>query len=283
MARFAPPVGVGGLQPGRLTGVPDEANVPLPVPAASAVPAQWLTSRIATFGSNWVTSTAGTGWQAYCRLFHPLDDTPHAPRWADIAAAHGHTMHPGAQWHVISRDEPGSSLEGRGYPGEPLIGQMQPHTLTTLNQILEGHTETPDRCWFAVWEGWGWMHDGAHSLLTARNDEGDVNAEAHAPHEWQLDLTGPTFALPGRRYHLFTGPLQAATRTGTWVTSTWFDPQSPSLFWPEDHAWCAATEIDYDTTFIGGNRDLIDAITGDPLLEALRIDPHEPRSDTVNT
>ena len=87
---------------GKLAGVPDEAHVPALAPAASDAPAQWLTPRIATFGPSWVTSTAGTDWEAYCRLFHPLDDSPNAPRWADIAKTHGHTMHAGAQWHVTN-------------------------------------------------------------------------------------------------------------------------------------------------------------------------------------
>ena len=245
---------------------------------------RWLTSRIATFSTNWVTSTAGTDWEAYCRLFHPLDDSPDAPRWADIAKTHGHTMHAGAQWDVISHDEPGSAFDGRGYTGEPLVGQLQPHTLTTLIGILGGHTMTPDRCWFALWEGWGWMHEGAHSTLLARNDDGvdgDDDA-ARPPDEWQLDLTGPTFSLPGRTFHLFVGPIEAATRTGSWVTPTWFDPQSPSLSWPADHTWCVATEVDHDSTLIGGTQQLIDAITDHPSLEALAIDPYEPRADTVN-
>ena len=98
-----------------------------------------------------------------------------------------------------------------------------------------------------------------------------------------MDLTGPTFSLPGRTYHLFTGPIEAATRTGKWLTPTWFDSQSPSLFRPADHAWCVATEVDRDSTLTGGTQQLIDAITDNPLIEALPIDPHEPRPDTIKS
>lgn len=64
-----------------------------PALAPSAEPAKWLSSRISLFGPHWVTSNVGTGWPAYARIFHPLDDTRDALRWADIAHAHGHTMH----------------------------------------------------------------------------------------------------------------------------------------------------------------------------------------------
>lgn len=86
-------------------------------PADSDAPAQWLTTRIDFFATNWATSTVATGHEGYARVLHPLHDTTHAPRWAcghgagrrgtarsrgeHAAKAHGHTMHPGAQWHVI--------------------------------------------------------------------------------------------------------------------------------------------------------------------------------------
>ncbi len=103
-----------------------------------------------------------------------------------------------------------------------------------------------------------------------------------APPEWQLDLTGPTFELPGRTYHLFDGPGQVATRIGYWITKDWFAPQSPSIFWPDDHAWCVATEVDADTTLVGGSRDLIAQVTNSPLLEALPIARDATHQDTIN-
>jgi len=251
-----------------------------PAPAPSAEPAKWLSSRISLFGPLWVTSTVGTGWPAYARIFHPLDDTPDALRWADIAHAHGHTMHAGAQWHVISSDKAQSPFMGRGYPGDPEEGALRPHALAALCQILKHHTATPDRCWFAVWEGWGWMHPGAHSPLFAPGAK--TKQLPQPPDEWQLDLTGPKFTLPARGYHLFTGPIQAATRTGNWLTPDSFHPQSPSLFWPDDHAWCVSTEVDRDSTLVAGTPQLIDAITASPVLEALPIAHDEPANDTLN-
>ncbi|WP_327045800.1 hypothetical protein OG320_29665 [Microbispora sp. NBC_01189] len=48
--------------------------------------------------------------------------------------------------------------------------------------------------------------------------------------------------------------------------------QSPSLFWPADRAWCVATEIDFDSTFVGGSTAAIGAVLTAPMLEAWPIE-----------
>jgi hypothetical protein len=45
------------------------------------------------------------------------------------------------------------------------------------------------------------------------------------------------------------------------------------LWWPDDHSWCAANEIDASFTCIGGSRSLIDELLRHPDLETLVLDP----------
>ncbi len=52
------------------------------------------------------------------------------------------------------------------------------------------------------------------------------------------------------------------------MDATWFDPQSPSLLWPQDRSWCLATEIDFDSTLVAGSQDLVETILAAPGLEA---------------
>jgi len=47
-----------------------------------------------------------------------------------------------------------------------------------------------------------------------------------------------------------------------------------SSWWPDDHAWCVASEIDFPYTYVGGSQELIAAIIDDPAIEAL------PATDT---
>ncbi len=48
--------------------------------------------------------------------------------------------------------------------------------------------------------------------------------------------------------------------------------ETPNLIWPEDRAWFVQSEYDFDSTVIGGSRDLIDAILASPDLEAWEVD-----------
>ncbi|MCK6211908.1 hypothetical protein KZX45_15285 [Georgenia sp. EYE_87] len=152
--------------------------------------------------------------------------------------------------------------------------------LRTLCDVLMEHTGTPGDCYFALWVGWGQL-SGGRTVLTL---------DGHGPPSPPLldprERAGPKVRLPGREYHLLRGPLEAMTELvrydgpGVWWT------QSPSLFWPADRAWCVATEIDLDSTLVGGSREAVGALLGTPGLEVLRVvggDSLSHDADTVNT
>lgn len=257
-----------------------------PRPAGNAEPAQWLLGRLDYWKGDWVTGLAGPGFDAYARVFHPLDDEPGSSRWSDVARANGRVMHSSAQWEQIS-SPPGevradAGARGRGRPGDPLIGQLDAWVLDVLSDVLARHTSTPDECFFAVWEGWGWQNPGAHQVAQFSAIGSPVEPVAPAPDGWQLDLSGPKFSLPGRDYYLFAGAVSDASRFGYWITADWFDTQSPSIFWPADHAWCVATEIDLDSTLVGGSQALITDLSGSDTIEVLRVPPDAPNLDLIN-
>ena len=288
---------------------------PPPLPADSAAPAHWLTSRIATFGDPHVTAVAGTGWPAYGRVMHPLDDAPGGQRWSDVARERGRGVHAAVQWWEIAGDDDDPRrASGRSSPGDPIEGTLVPPALAALCGVLADQTSTPERCWFAVWNGWGWQHSGATAIITATSATahegptiastmlsafGDISANVGVPESadqpehrddagvvpWTLDLQAPVFELPGRQYLLFAGPIGAALSIGWWVTPTSFIAQSPSLMWPDNHAWCVATDVDFDSTLIGGNLETINAILANPHLEAWQIDPESTwrRTPTATT
>jgi hypothetical protein len=72
--------------------------------------------------------------------------------------------------------------------------------------------------------------------------------------------------LPGRGYYLAKGPVTAALETVYGMKSSY---QSASLWWPDDRAWCVATEIDFDWTYVGSSNACIAAVLSSPDLEAL--------------
>ncbi|MEO9007921.1 MAG: hypothetical protein ABI401_12490 [Candidatus Dormibacter sp.] len=65
--------------------------------------------------------------------------------------------------------------------------------------------------------------------------------------------------LPARDYLLFNGSIAQ--------TLGWQD--GPNLWWPEDRAWCVASEIDFSYTYVGGSKELVEEILRHPDLEAL--------------
>jgi hypothetical protein len=107
-----------------------------------------------------------------------------------------------------------------------------------LVSALRLHTNAPERCWFAIWEGYGGL---CHDVLRT-----------------------PKFDVPNRSYHLLTGPIESIV---------FGLEESANLWWPDDHSWCVATEVDLHTTYIGCKPACGDAILARPEIEAFPIDP----------
>jgi hypothetical protein len=258
-----------------------------PRPAASSEPAHWLTDRINLWGQHWVTNLVGSGFQAYARLLHPLDDHPGAPTWAEVARANGRTMHASVQWDAIRSSGPLNPdnaqrfQQGRSQPGDPMPGRLNTWALEELCTILAGHTATPRTCCFAVWQGCG-LDRTPVAMISYAPGSPRVPPRP-APAEWQLDLSGPTFSLPHRNdYYLFEGHVSEAVRIGRWINESWFSHQTPHFFWPADHAWCVATEITEDSTIIGGSSELVDALCASEDIEVLQIPRDAPHEDHLN-
>jgi hypothetical protein len=81
------------------------------------------------------------------------------------------------------------------------------------------------------------------------------------------------------------GPLDAVGEIGAsthWQGKSWFEPESPNLWWPDDRAWCVATEIDLDSTYVGGSATMIRELLSDSRFEALEVRAADQRGDLVN-
>lgn len=79
--------------------------------------------------------------------------------------------------------------------------------------------------------------------------------------------------------------MEAALGVGHHVSESWFDAQSPNVFWPEDRQWCVATEIDVDSTLVAGSDALVEELMHNPLLETVRIGPDDSlrsNADRIN-
>ncbi|MDR0284172.1 MAG: hypothetical protein LBI33_04680 [Propionibacteriaceae bacterium] len=239
------------------------------------------------------------------------DESPEAAvRWAEAAADFGTAMGPLAQSAVLRRaGDPWSSAatvasSGLVY-GPPDQGRLS--QLPAVLRLLIRHTSTPEAAVAAIWEGWGGLvSSGGHVSLTlpSRQDarSGCLSALATrlsprpgtgilrycpAPNRGKRQssrpgtgvlpaqvATGPKLELPGRSFFLARTSLQELMADDWEDTVLWAMPpfvHTPSLLWPDDHAWVLATEIDFDSTIIAGSRALVDELTRSDTIEALEV------------
>ena len=207
--------------------------------------ARWIEESLSGWGS--VRSLMPGGLPAYTRVFHPayLGKGCEQPvRWSKVASWTGRTVHPQMQFvrianlseelNDIHKDPPWGSL--------PQYGSVPEKECLTLVNVLRVFTSTPDRCYFCLWEGYGNINK---RLYKARS----------------------RVRAPGRDYLLFSGSIDAVMSFLVSESYLWGD--SPNIWWPEDQAWCVATDIDLFDTYVGGSKVCIEAVLSNPDLEAL--------------
>ncbi|MFJ2034297.1 hypothetical protein [Streptosporangium sp. NPDC087985] len=226
-------------------------------------PADWVVAAVRDFSDNTVGCLVPPVFAAYARVFHParrtVDGTEEEVSWMQVTRATGRTAHPAMQWPFITGSWRFRSADGQ--PGiwddPPEEGSLPMRQTVRLAQLLAAHTATPEQCWFAVWEGFG-----------------DLNL----PVESEI----PRVEMPARPMLLLAGPVGAATTS--FAATPWRD-QRASLWWPQDRAWCVATDVDLMTTYVGGSEECVATLVADGELEVMEIDSDQRLawdSDLVN-
>jgi len=246
----------------------------------------WIRPRLkGEFGT--VSLQVPNGFAAYARIFHPAIDPEGRPvSWSEVAKAQGTTPHREMQWHAILGSSGAEECGGLARPkdrtganwagSDPPLGGMTIDTLDALCEILALHTVDPAHCFFGLCTIPGW--EDSFSVADLK----------------------PLLALPAGRDHIIlAGPLSAVTQiTYAWSSnSTSFkmismfgkDEQqslkptqpdhlrreAPNLIWPADKSWFVASEVDFDSTLVGGTDKLIATILESSRLEAWQVQPSD--------
>ncbi len=240
MVRLSPGGGIGGIPIRQVKLAPDGVEF-----LEDKSEARWVEESLSDFAK--VGGLVPQGFSAYARMFHPayLDDNQEQPvRWSTIASWTGRTVHPLMQFERIANLSEGHGDIYKDPPWGlvPRHGSIPERECRTLIDVLRGFTSTPDRCYFGLWEGYGYL---AQSLY---KESSRVRA-------------------PERKYLLFRGPLEGVMSFLIGEHPFWGD--TPSIWWPADRAWCVATDIDLYDTYVGGSEECIEAILSNPELEVL--------------
>ena len=118
-------------------------------PAGGREHATWVVDAMA--GREGVDLVVPQGFDAYARVHHRIHN---GERWADLAPEY------------LTR-----GLEMYEYPGSTLEfidgdGNLDAADVDALVPMLAAETVTPDRCHYALWDGWGWVHRGDHRVVS---------------------------------------------------------------------------------------------------------------------
>jgi hypothetical protein len=216
-------------------------------------PAAWLADALRPARRGTVAALVPAAFPAHARVLHPAvryeGDDDVDVRWDEVAAYNGTTAHRLMQWPGVtgSWDYVGEEDQPDVWNDTPAPGHLPTHVAVELAAALTGATTTPDRCWFGAC------------------DEG---------------AAGPRLVLPSCELLLVTGPITLAAAN----MAAEPQEQSPATWWPEDRAWCVATDPELMSTYVAGPAALVDAL----LASRLEVHPAGPAdlvgyaADTVN-
>ena len=205
-----------------------------------------------------VADIAATGFEAYVRVCHPAERDGRRYLWADVAKETGRTAHALMQWHAIVGATDYLNKQDSQWPGQnPRVGQLESNALAPICEVLARHTSAT-HCSMGVWEGYGFIDPGT-GFTTSRS------SSANRPRAFSRNR--PTLTLWGRSYYIF----QEALLTAVEMADRW--NQSPNVIWPTDRAWFLGTEIDFDSTLIGGSDALAQDLLTAPDIDAWPVGP----------
>ena len=228
----------------------------------STEPAHWLRDRLAPWWRGGPGMTVGwlvpEGYEAYARIYHKAEiqapDMSWEPaRWSELARANNRSVHPEMSFREVAGLERGEHRMGLSEPRR----WMDEAECSALMNVLSRFTTTPERCYFAVWHGYGGMFSKEHCEQLFGKSAASRLSRATV----QITFRNPDHIL-------FSGPLEAVMDFQGWMGDRWFG-QAPDVWWPEDRAWCVASDIDADVTCLAGSRGCIEAVLVTPELEAL--------------
>jgi hypothetical protein len=143
-------------------------------------------------------------------------------------------------------------------------GVLPAEVAEALVRVLCRHTSTSDELWMALWEGYGYVHGPGPSFVAFTAVGPEPRPEDPPLQRFAMRYPpfrrrgGPRIQLPGRDYVLYRGAPERA--------AGWMD--GPNLWWPDDHAWCVASEIDLTWTYVGGTTALVDELISDAEMAA---------------
>jgi hypothetical protein len=227
--------------------------------------------------------------KAFGTTLHPL------AQWNALVRS-GH-VDPGAVAPAVSAD--GWDFDA------PVAGDLDTDVLAAVVGTL-ATGDVPSPGYAAVWSGWGGLigftGTAPSSTTVGVTEPGDTEQRLlrdtlarsvtdpfnrpYATQTWHPGILpdevsrGTMLELPEREHVLFRGDLRLFADPEWPRRVPWKDPgleeggferiaPSPSILWPTDRSWVVVTDVDWDSTIVGGDSDAIALLCTRPDVEAL--------------
>lgn len=218
---------------------------------------RWVLEALGRFGT--FDGIVPPVFDAAVRVLHPVSEDP-VVRWRDVAERAGTVLHPLAQWDSVVGPSPIDV-------GAPRTGVLPLVELAALAGPLSAATATPEACLAAFWEGYGTLVGEQTVVFSRRGGRDPEWLSDSRPTGWEHPEIAAAgwLELPGRECLLFSLDVRTLAdpgwaREAGFATASGTTVQTPLALWPDDRAWYLATEVDFDSTVIGGSRALVDAV-----------------------
>ncbi|MBS1883227.1 MAG: hypothetical protein JSS97_09745 [Actinobacteria bacterium] len=232
----------------------------------------WIAAEL-TGSTGSVTGCVPDRYESYVRILHPASLDGGSVTWGQVADELGRDVHPLAQWDAIVGADRYRN-ETPDWPGSaPETGSLEKGLLGPLLETLEEQTKTPASVYFGIWRGMTWGKVVAvpasqgRDLPQATPWRSTDDLSFAFPED---EVARPGLELPHRGYVVVVGSIDSGI-----LVEDWLSPSSPNLIWPEDRAWFVASEIDFDSTLVGGTVEMARSILEDERFEAFEVGPED--------
>lgn len=235
----------------------------------------------AMHGRGVVSDLVPDAFERYARIFHPALREPAQDdgqwrdvSWREVAEANGRIAHPAMEWTAVtgSYELSWGGMQPGLWDRVPGRGTLPKRVARALCDVLQAYTTTPERCWCAVWDGYG-------DLIGVSSDA--TLPRLAAKHRPMIVAEGPLNAVPETS---FSDPIPGSP-PGHEHRRMAEHYRSPSLWWPDDRAWCVASDVDLQSTYLGASSACVDRLVADNRIEVMAVTADQPitfDADTVN-
>lgn len=218
---------------------------------------QWIEAELAS-GFGTVGAVVPRCYSAYARILHPVESLDgRRSSWEDVGKLTGKVVHSRVQWHsLVGASDPDDLSVTLRTVGQPRRGELPVDLFTELIGVLTSEgSENASLYYLAYWTGWAWAAGFKPLSRGGLKRTGDgCRSPNDAEGLIRGDLSLPLLRIKGNDYRVLSGTAESVNSLKQQDHDCLPGPHAPTMAWPHDRSWFLVTDIDFDSTLIGGSQ-----------------------------